>query len=208
MSRKFTPKLISALRILLPLSVAVAASMLFDLPWLSATAHAEDAKEIIQHLKPPKTRSMEKKDPAVDARLNELTHIGKTRGLNHQERDELVEMTRDNPQEDLTIYFALDSAEVSEQAVAQLNELGEALTLGLKGQTVTLAGHTDARGTAEYNVGLSKRRAEAVQRYLIERFKIDPNTLLAVGFGAERLKNPQDPFADENRRVQIINMTR
>ena len=208
MLRKFTPKLISALRILLLLSIAVAASTLLDLPWLSATARAEDAKEIIHALKPRKTRSMEKKDPAADARLNELTHIGKTRGLNHQQRDELVEMTRDNPQENLIIFFALDSAEVSDQAVAQLNELGKALTLDLKGQTFTLAGHTDARGTAEYNLDLSKRRAEAVQRYLIKRFKIDPDTLLAVGYGAEQLKDPQNPIADENRRVQIINMNK
>ena len=181
---------------------------LTDFPWLSARAFAQDAEEIIKHLKPRKTRSLEKKDPAVEERVDELKKIGKTRGLNHQEREELTTITHDNAQMDLTIYFDFDSAEISEQAVPQLKQLGKALTEDLKGQNFTLGGHTDAKGTPEYNLDLSKRRAEAVQRYLIERFNIEPETLLAVGFGFEQLKNPENPMAAENRRVQIINLTK
>ena len=188
------------------LGVAVATSLV-DPPWLAATAQAADYEDIIRALKPRQTRSLAKKDPSVDARVKELKQIGKTRGLNHQQRQELSGITQDNPQTDLVIYFAFDSAEISEQAVPQLNELGKALTLGLKDQSFTLAGHSDAKGTAEYNLDLSKRRAEAVQRYLVERFKINPDTLLAVGYGFEQLKDTEIPLSDENRRVQIITLT-
>ncbi len=37
-------------------------------------------------------------------------------------------------------------------------------------------------------------------------FHLDPDSLVTIGFGEEQLKNPQDPFADENRRVQIVNV--
>jgi flagellar motor protein MotB len=41
---------------------------------------------------------------------------------------------------------------------------------------------------------------------LIENFHIDPKQLVAVGFGEEKLKNPENPLAAENRRVQVVNM--
>ena len=69
-----------------------------------------------------------------------------------------------------------------------------------------LAGHTDAKGGDDYNQGLSERRAEAVKRYLIERYRIQPDHLVAVGYGEKQLKAPTDPLGAENRRVQIVNM--
>jgi flagellar motor protein MotB len=50
-------------------------------------------------------------------------------------------------------------------------------------------------------------RADAVRRYLIANFGIAENRLVARGFGSQRLKNPQQPLADENRRVQIVNLS-
>jgi outer membrane protein OmpA-like peptidoglycan-associated protein len=188
------------------LGVAVVAFAIDSLRFVACAAEAVPAEEIIQRLKPRKTRSLEKKAPVNAERIEQLKRAGKTRGLNHQERDELAAITRENPQIDLTIYFALDSAEISEKARPQLDELGKSLAGGLRGQSFTLAGHSDARGTPEYNLSLSKRRAEAVQRYLVERFKVDPDALLAVGFGFEHLKRPDDPMADDNRRVQIVNI--
>ena len=42
--------------------------------------------------------------------------------------------------------------------------------------------------------------------FLIENFHIDPKQVVAVGFGEEKLKNPENPLAAENRRVQVVNM--
>jgi outer membrane protein OmpA-like peptidoglycan-associated protein len=69
-----------------------------------------------------------------------------------------------------------------------------------------VAGHTDAKESHDHNLNLSDRRAKAVRSFLIDKFGIDPERLVAVGFGEEQLKNKDDPLAAENRRVQVINM--
>jgi hypothetical protein len=50
-----------------------------------------------------------------------------------------------------------------------------------------------------------KRREDRVG-FLVENFHIDPKQLVAVGFGEEKLKNPENPLAAENSRVQVVNM--
>ena len=57
-----------------------------------------------------------------------------------------------------------------------------------------------------YNQDLSERRADAVKRFLSEKFGIEATKLISVGYGKNRLKNSSDPYAAENRRVQIVNL--
>jgi outer membrane protein OmpA-like peptidoglycan-associated protein len=68
-----------------------------------------------------------------------------------------------------------------------------------------LAGHTDAKGSETYNQGLSERRADSVKRFLAENYGIEARDLLTVGYGQKQLKNSENPFAGENRRVQVVN---
>ena len=75
----------------------------------------------------------------------------------------------------------------------------------LKGTVFFINGHTDAKGGSDYNQALSQRRAEAVKRALIEEYRLPKDTLIAVGYGKNQLKNTADPLAGENRRVQIVN---
>ena len=75
----------------------------------------------------------------------------------------------------------------------------------LKGRTFIVAGHTDAKGSETYNQGLSERRADAVKRFLSEKYRIETSRLVTVGYGATNLKNSENPLARENRRVQIVN---
>jgi hypothetical protein len=44
-----------------------------------------------------------------------------------------------------------------------------------------------------------------VKAFLVETYKVDEGRLSVIGFGEEQLKNKEDPLADENRRVQIVN---
>jgi outer membrane protein OmpA-like peptidoglycan-associated protein len=112
------------------------------------------------------------------------------------------------PTVDIEVLFAYDSHEISPAAAESLMNLGRALAdPRLAGQKFVIAGHTDAKGAASYNLALSDRRAQAVRGFLIEHFKIAPENLLARGFGESRLKNPRNPLGPENRRVQIINWT-
>jgi outer membrane protein OmpA-like peptidoglycan-associated protein len=106
------------------------------------------------------------------------------------------------------IYFEFDSATISPQAMPQLRELGAALSdPRLAGASFTIGGHTDATGTDAYNTRLSQRRAEAVQRFLVENYTIPSANLHAVGYGKHQPKNKADAFAAENRRVEIVNDT-
>ena len=53
---------------------------------------------------------------------------------------------------------------------------------------------------------LSERRAEAVKRFLREKYGIEASSLVTVGYGKSRLKSPTDPLADENRQVRVVNV--
>jgi outer membrane protein OmpA-like peptidoglycan-associated protein len=104
------------------------------------------------------------------------------------------------------VNFDYNSDNIGSKAMPQVSALGQALASpDLKGGTFIVAGHTDAKGSDPYNQGLSERRAEAVKRFLAEKYGIDASNLLTVGYGKTQLKNPAGPFASENRRVQVIN---
>jgi outer membrane protein OmpA-like peptidoglycan-associated protein len=113
----------------------------------------------------------------------------------------------DLPAIDLEVFFDYDSAAITGEALPILDKLGEALNSDkLKGSVFMVAGHTDAHGSADYNLGLSNARARSVREFLIKKYHVAPDQLVAVGFGEEQLKNPEDPEAGENRRVQVVNM--
>jgi outer membrane protein OmpA-like peptidoglycan-associated protein/opacity protein-like surface antigen len=69
---------------------------------------------------------------------------------------------------------------------------------------VEVAGHTDSRGNAEYNRGLSERRAKTVRDYLIGR-GVDENRLSWRGYGEEQAIADNETAAgrEENRRVVL-----
>lgn len=61
-------------------------------------------------------------------------------------------------------------------------------------------GHTDASGSAAYNQDLSNRRADSVVEFLVAH-GVDRSRLRSMGHGENRLLNPAEPTAAENRRV-------
>ena len=69
-----------------------------------------------------------------------------------------------------------------------------------------VAGHTDAAGGDAYNQDLSERRADSIKRYLVDKYGINGTDLVTVGYGKSKLKDPSQPLAEVNRRVQVVNM--
>jgi outer membrane protein OmpA-like peptidoglycan-associated protein len=127
-------------------------------------------------------------------------------GLTVKERDELYEAARPLPQIALEINFAFDSADLLPDAIPHLDALGQALSRSnLQANNIVISGHTDRKATADYNQKLSERRADAVADYLVKKFSLDRSNLAPAGYGFEKLKNSADPFAAENRRVEIVN---
>jgi outer membrane protein OmpA-like peptidoglycan-associated protein len=68
---------------------------------------------------------------------------------------------------EVTVYFAVSSATLSEDSKQQLKQLADK-AVQLKGYMVQVAGYTDSSGNASYNQELSDRRAEAVVNYLLQ----------------------------------------
>ena len=103
------------------------------------------------------------------------------------------------------VLFPTDKSELLAGAMAQLNQVGEALVRNSPDSRITVEGHTDSQGQAAHNQELSQKRAEAVATYLRSR-GIAPDRVTAVG------KGPDKPIADnktiegraQNRRVEII----
>ena len=99
--------------------------------------------------------------------------------------------------------FKVGSAELPEVLKRQLEVFAEVLkTKRGSGKVVRIEGHADASGAAALNQTLSVRRAEAVKDFLVQ-LGAEAAMIAPVGVGATVPKNSKDPFAPENRRVEI-----
>ena len=99
--------------------------------------------------------------------------------------------------------FKIGSAELPDTLKKQLEIFAEVLKSKRgSGKAVRIEGHADASGAPAVNLPLSQRRAEAVRDYLVE-LGADPSMIVPVGVGANAPRNSKDPFAPENRRVEI-----
>ena len=114
----------------------------------------------------------------------------------------LDDLNRNSPLKPL--FFELDSAEVNAAGQAVL-DADAAVLKKYPSWTVTIEGHCDERGTAEYNLALGERRAVAARTYLVS-VGIPADRLRTVSYGKEF---PFDPGHDEaafakNRRAHFV----
>jgi peptidoglycan-associated lipoprotein len=103
-----------------------------------------------------------------------------------------------------TIYFDFDSSEIKGEGTDIVAAHAKYLAANATTR-VRLEGHTDERGSREYNIGLGERRAQAVRRALLLQGASDKQ-ISTVSYGEER---PAVPGHDEaawakNRRVEIV----
>ena len=186
----------------------------------SATARAGDNNvtedQIVRALTPekkPLTRGLSvgpQADPAATAAEGKFVQTVRgraTRSLSVSEREEIAAIVKDKPKIDLEINFDYNSADISAKSLPSVQALGRALSnADLKGSTFVVAGHTDAAGGEAYNQELSERRADAIKRYLVDKYGINGTDLVTVGYGKSKLKDPNQPMSEVNRRVQVVNM--
>ncbi len=104
------------------------------------------------------------------------------------------------------VFFETDSSELTPQARATLDKQSQWLQMYNR-YAFTVEGHADERGTREYNIALSARRAQAVRDYLASR-GIEPNRMRTIAYGKERPVAVCDDIScwSQNRRsVTVLN---
>ncbi|WP_326518347.1 peptidoglycan-associated lipoprotein Pal [Acinetobacter sp. CAAS 2-6] len=101
------------------------------------------------------------------------------------------------------VHFDYDSSELSSEDYQTLQGHAQFLVANANSR-VALTGHTDERGTREYNMALGERRAKAVQSFLLTN-GVQPQQLEAVSYGKEMPVNPghTEEAWKENRRVEL-----
>ena len=103
-----------------------------------------------------------------------------------------------------TVTFAVNQSRLNDQAKSTLDKIAGDLSGQRSGYMLELQGYTDSTGSEQYNIGLSQRRVESVERYLVSK-NIPLFRVSVVGLGEE------NPVADnktrdgraQNRRVEI-----
>ncbi|WP_428651533.1 OmpA family protein [Roseibium sp.] len=136
-----------------------------------------------------------------------IENIKKYPGDNSPQSLPLADKLASLRQFNVEITFDFDSARIRPESYETVGLIADALhTPYLQGQTFFIVGHTDAKGAREYNLELSIKRAQAVREALVTTFRVPGEYLFAVGLGEEQLRDPSQPDAAINRRVQLINL--
>ena len=110
---------------------------------------------------------------------------------------------------DKDVLFKSGSAELTDEAKKILEKVGKLIVERFAMHIIKVEGHTDkvpVTGRYPSNWELSSARASSIVRYLIDRFKIMPNLMAAIGYADTR---PADKGTDasslaKNRRVEIV----
>ena len=105
----------------------------------------------------------------------------------------------------VTVQFKFDSAKLTDDGRAQLDQLATGQVGSLKRYFVAIQGYTDSSGSVEHNLDLSRRRAEAVQTYLVSQHNMPVYRIQIVGLGKDK---PVDEgkgreARQKNRRVEV-----
>ncbi len=103
------------------------------------------------------------------------------------------------------IHFEFDSAVIEPASYPVVRAVAEALRAHGHIRRMEIGGHTDSRGSAAYNLRLSRARAAAVRRFLVDE-GIDPRRLESEGYGESRPLDDRDTAAAwaKNRRVEFL----
>jgi outer membrane protein OmpA-like peptidoglycan-associated protein len=103
-----------------------------------------------------------------------------------------------------TVTFANNSSALSNEAKATLDRVASGVSGQRSGFLIELQGYTDSVGSEQFNIGLSQRRADAVERYLVTK-NVPLFRISIVGLGEETpvADNKTNQGRAQNRRVEV-----
>lgn len=147
----------------------------------------------------------QRKQVQLDARTRDVRQAEQRADRLEQELKDIKQQQTDKG----TMYtlsdalFAVNKAELKAGAQASFNRLAE--RLNESDSKISVIGHTDSTGSAEYNMDLSQRRADAVKSYLVS-LGVDEGRITTEGRGEAYPVASNDHVAgrQQNRRVEVI----
>jgi OmpA-OmpF porin, OOP family len=109
----------------------------------------------------------------------------------------------------VTVLFKINSAKLSDEAKQQLDQMATGPLSNSKRYFIAIQGFTDKSGSADYNLELSRRRAEAVQTYLVAQHNVPVYRIQIVGLGKDKPVNDEKTRQqrEANRRVEVTLFT-
>ena len=129
-----------------------------------------------------------------------------TRSLSTGEREQIAEIAKEKPNIDLEITFDYNSANISQKALPAVAGARQGVDHpDLKG-TPSCSPVTPTQPAATATIGTLRAPRQRLKKHLMEKYGIAAADLVTVGYGKTKLKNAGTPTAEENRRVQVVNM--
>lgn len=153
------------------------------------------------------TQEIPDPEPTVDRSMEDMDDSASTGGFDDDLLASGESFDEDmNGELDMIVYFDFDKSDLRPEYNDLLSRHANRLANNSRA-TVRLEGHTDERGSREYNIGLGERRAQAVRRWLLIQGAA-ASQISTVSFGEERLASFGDDEGShaQNRRV-VINYT-
>jgi len=119
---------------------------------------------------------------------------------------DIVDIVDKHPKIVIQIKFEYDSSTLNQRAKSILGKIGRIFQGELAEAVFILAGHADSTGAATYNLGLSLKRATAVQSLLTNKYYIQAARLILKAYGEEKPidTNLTNQGRAKNRRVEFI----
>lgn len=158
------------------------------------TAPADSEEEAAAPVSTVTTRPVDAPESDAEIRVGEIIVE-----FDGEVTDEGTVLTLEEP-----ILFDFDSDQLKSSAAGPLDDIAEVLEFYVDAP-VQVIGHTDDQGSAEYNLGLSQRRADAVMEALADR-GVDTGRMISAGRGFENpvASNDTEQGRAENRRVEVL----
>ena len=143
------------------------------------------------------TSALKAESIAVQAALKDL-------GAKVSETEVQIELPGD-------VLFDFDKWNIRPDAEESMKKVGDIIK-AYKNPQVIISGHTDSKGSGEYNLGLSQKRANSVKNWLVEKAGIEPDIMKTIGSGESKpvAANTNPDGTDnlegrqKNRRVEIV----
>jgi len=155
----------------------------------------------VQDVRGLASRAQEQADRAASSAEQANTRVT---GVEESVSDLRANLDKYGLQKKVTVFFAVNKAELTPEATAQLDDLAGQIK-DRNGFLLEIEGFASADGKADFNERLSADRCEAVRRYLAEQHSIPLFRMFVLGFGTARpiADNSTKEGREQNRRVEV-----